>query len=216
MTPLRVTAHLTGPVCLPNGPVALDSLLQAAVAQRDGLPPPASARECVDLPIPIAIERGIYLASVSLYDVELREADWTNRRFPIGEAQDLAGPRLRRIQITAGPAKSYRLPRERLHLVGDEMRWCAIGERNAVADLLTGWIPYVGKRRAVGLGRVVRWEVTACEPWGAGFPVLLEGRPLRSLPLDWPGLSPDAERAHATLSPPYWDMSRRVECAVPS
>lgn len=78
---------------------------------------------------------------------------------------------------------------------------------------LLALVTHLGKRRAVGLGRVERWEVLPCEPW-EGFPVLRDGRPLRPLPTDWPGLV-EYDLGLRTLSYPYWDSSRRVECAVP-
>lgn len=214
MIPIRVEARLAGAICLPEGPIALDSLLMAAVALRDGLEPPASPAECREIEIPIEQDRGVYLASSGVYAVDRREGAFTNQRFPLSEAQDMGGPRLRRIQITAGKTKSYRLPREHLHLVDDRVTWFAIGDADAVR-LLVAWLPYLGRKRAVGLGRVREWAVIICEAWD-GFPVLRDGYPLRALPLDWPGLAPDAERAYAVPSPPYWDHARRVECAVPS
>lgn len=215
MTPLRIEAHVPMGVCLPAHPIALDALLMAAVGLRDGLPPPANPSECQDLPIPIARERGVYMASWGHHEVDMREGDWTNRRFPVSEAQDLGSERFKRIQLGAGPTKSYRIPRERLYLRGERMTWWAVGDAAGVRELL-GWIHYVGKRRAVGLGRVHAWTVEEVEPWGDGFPVLRDGMPTRSLPIDWPGIGADAERAYVTPTPPYWDHARRVACAVPS
>lgn len=213
MTPLRITATLSGAICLPEGPIALDSLLMAAVALRDGLDPPASPAECRELDIPIARERGVYLASSGIFEVDQREHSYTNQRYPLSEAQDMGGPRLRRIQITAGKTKSYRLPREHLHLVDDRITWFAVGLPVEV-ELLLAWLPYLGRKRAVGLGKVRSWDVAPCAPWD-GFPVLRDGYPLRALPLDWPGLAGDAEQAYAVPTPPYWDHARRTLCAVP-
>lgn len=213
MTPLRVEARLLGGICLPNGPLALDALLTWVEAQRRELPPPASAGDCTDLPIPLAQERGIWLASFGVCELEESERDWTNRRFPLPEAQDLGGPKLKRVMLSAGPSKSYRLPRERMHLVDDRIAWWALGEADAVRSMLAE-VNYLGKRRGVGLGKVRQWTVESCGSW-EGFPVLRDGAPLRSLPLDWPGVSSDAERAYAVLRPPYWDNARRVEAYVP-
>lgn len=219
MTPLRIEAILSGGICLPNGPIALDALLMAAVGLRDGLPPPASAHACLDLPIPIAkseCER-LYLASLGHFEVEARESEYTNRRFPLAEAQELGGAKLRRIQINAGPSKSYRIPRERLHLTEDRMTWWAVGDADGVRDLLTEWVYYLGKRRGVGLGKVREWRVSECEPWGDGFPVARDGAPTRPLPIDWPGVDWGAsERAYAAIKPPYWAHHRREECLVPT
>lgn len=216
MQPIRVTAHLSGEICLPNGPPALDALLTWAEATRRDLPPPATADECVDLPIPIQrSECGrYYLASFGQYIEEGHNSDWTNRRFPIPEAQMLGGPKVRRLNITSGPSKSYRIPRVRTHLVDDKIDWWAIGDVDGVRDLL-GLVSYLAKRRGVGLGKVRRWEVAPSESWGEGFPVLRNGFPTRPLPIDAHGVSPDAQTMLATIAPPYWAWARRVEAYVP-
>lgn len=209
MTPIVVRAKLSGAVCLPM-PVALDALLMAAVAMRDDLPP-LGFRECVALEIPIAQERGIYLASEAQYEREVHERRWLSKRFPIAEAQSMGEAKLRRINMSAGQCKQYRIPMETIHLRDDEMTWFAMGNATAVHALLA-WITHVGKKRSVGLGRVSRWTVDATEPW-EGFPVLRGGRPLRALPLDWPGLG-GHRTEHRVLSPPYWERWREQECAV--
>lgn len=217
--PLRVTAHLRGPINLPAGALALDALLCAAVVIRDRVPPIEPGVPFAKLAIPIEREPGgrFYLASFSIGCVEAVERDWTNRRFPIPEAQAI-GRTITSVRISGGPAKSYRLPRERQHMEGDRLDWYCIGDRLAVCALLS-YVTYLGKRRAVGLGAVARWEVVPCEPW-QGFPVVRDGRPLRPLPPDWPGLI-EPEMAMVVMDEPYWlrvgpdGESRETICAVP-
>ena len=219
MMPLRVEAKLAGPICLPNGPIALDALLMYAVVLRDDIPPAATAAECVPIEIPIEVRDGIHMASCGVFEVETRETSFTNRRFPLAEAQEFAEPSFKRIQITAGPAKSYRLPREHLYLVYDRITWWAIGDEEGVRALLCEWIAYLGKRRAVGLGKVREWTIEPCESWGEVFPVIRDGKPLRTLPVAsaWATrYACDVETAYAVPTPPYWDNSRRELCAVPS
>ena len=213
--PLRVTARIRGAIALPNGPLALDALLAAAVARREGLPPPDGISPMRDIEIPVARAPGgrFHLASLSECEVEERERRWVNRRFPIPEAQAFAVESFKRINIAAGAQKSYRLPLETAHLAGDALRWWCLGDRGQIAALLA-LVPYLGKRRATGLGAVVAWEVERCEPW-PGFPVVRDGRPLRPLPPDWPGLAPGAEVAWRTMTFPYWEWTRRELCAVP-
>ena len=111
---------------------------------------------------------------------------FVNRRFPIAEAQAVGG-RIGTLNLSGGPAKSFRLPLETALLSGDTIEWFALGDREAVADLVR-WVRSLGKRRGVGLGVVERWDVEPFDPegarWASGFPVLREGRPLRNLPLD--------------------------------
>lgn len=217
MTPIAVTARLRGAIALSNGPIALDALLAAAVCLRDGIPPATDEAGIVPIEIPVAREPGgrFHLATVSFGTTEEAEHRWTNRRFPLAEAQDMADAKLRRIQITAGPCKSYRLPLATGHLEGDELHWWCLGELDAVRDLLVTCVSYLGKRRAVGLGKVERWTVEPCEPWD-GFPVVRGGLPMRPIPPDWPGLSPKVETAYRTITYPYWRRTAEELLAVPA
>lgn len=213
---LQITARLQGAISLPGGPLALDSLLAAAVAIRDNIPPATTPAEIVPIEIPIAREPTgrFHLASFSVCAFEVHERRYTNRRFPVEEAQAMGAPSIRRIDVSAGPSKSYRIPREAGHVEDDVLRWFCIGDAAEIRALLD-LISYLGKKRAVGLGRVLSWSVGSCEPWD-GFPVLRDGQPLRPLPPDWPGLAPDAERAYRTLTYPYWINTARVLCVVPA
>lgn len=214
MTPLHVVAELAGGIALPHGPLALDALLAWAEAQRLGLPPP-SVGGVTPIEIPIEREPGgrFHLCSFSCSEPEWYEHRWINRRFPLAEAQMLGDRRLRRVQITAGPCKSYRLPLETQRLTDDRMHWYCVGDAEPIRDLL-GLVGYLGKRRAVGLGRVLRWTVEACESWGDGFPIVIHGVALRTLPVDWPWLvEPDV--AHRCLTYPYWQHEKEEPCAVP-
>lgn len=215
MEPLRVTARVDGPVCMPNHPVALDALLASAVCVRDGVAPAFTSRELVPLEIPVArSECGrYYLASVAQYEVEVRDLHHTNRRPVVPELQALS-PSTRRVQITGGPNKGYRIPREHIYLVGSVMTWWCVGDGPDMRALLE-IVRHVGKKRSVGLGEVLEWKVFPCEPWGAGFPVARNGAPLRNLPSDYPGLT-EPDLAYACLEPPYWMHERSELCAVPT
>jgi CRISPR type IV-associated protein Csf3 len=118
------------------------------------------------------------------------------------------------MQINAGASKAYLFPIEVGHLLGDEMVWYA--EAIDVDELreLLSMCSHIGRRRAVGLGRVESWQVEECERW-PGFPVLWEGAPLRPLPVDWPGLEPGAGWVlRRRLTYPYW-CGPKEEVACP-
>lgn len=216
MKPLRVVAHLAGAVSIPRGSIALDALLASAVATRDGILPAMVPSEIVPIEIPVEREpRGCFhLASCSVGRMELREHRYINRRFPIGEAQERGNAKLKSVNITTGPGKSYRIPLENGLVDQDTLTWWCIGGLSEIEALLH-LIGYVGKKRSVGLGRVREWIVEPVEPWGDGFPVLLDGMPLRALPLDWPGVREDAGRGFSPLSYPYWVQTNRVPCWLP-
>lgn len=213
MIPLCVRAHLANAIALPWHALGLDALLMAAVALRENLPPLGWGQEPADIPIPVAKSAcgRLYLASSSLFERDTHEKRWITKRFPIAEAQCLGEPALRRVNLAGGLSKNYRLPLETFHTKGDAITWYALGEAEPIRALLR-LVRYLGKKRSVGNGRVTRWEVVACEPWD-GFPVLRQGRPLRPLPLDWPGLG-EHRIDYRVLAPPYWQRWREEETAV--
>jgi hypothetical protein len=191
----------------------LDALLASAVATRDALP----REPIVDIEIPLArSECGrFWLCSSGQSRDDEHTLRYLYKRFPLAEAQ-LLGSGIKRVNMASGPSRSYRIPQDTTHLVGDQIHWYAVGDAGEVEALLVGWIGYLGRKRGVGLGKVAHWHVEECEPWGDGFPVVRDWQPLRPLPTDWPGLADNVELAMATLSPPYWRRSEERECAVPS
>jgi CRISPR type IV-associated protein Csf3 len=206
-------AKLVGPISLRDGSLRIDALLAWAVSQRDQLPP--ASFEIVPIEIPVAREPGgrFHLCSFAVPRFDQHEARWVNRKFPLAEAQAMGDAKLRRISISAGPQKSYRLPSEVAWAENDELEWFAIGDRAAIVELLA-LVTHLGHKRSVGRGKVDRWSVDACESWGDGFPVVRDGKALRALPADWPGLI-DPELQYATLTYPFWDHRMEHLCAVP-
>lgn len=214
MIPLRVTARTRGGIALPSGALALDALLASAVAMRDALPP-VSVGGVTPIEIPVQREPAgrFHLASFAMVRFDGFDLRWVNRRFPLPEAQALAGPRLKRIQISTGPCKSFRIPMESGHPAGDLLEWWCLGEEEPIRALLA-LVTHLGKRRGVGSGQVAEWTVKRCDSWGDGFPVVRDGRALRPLPLDWPGLvAPTA--GYRCLTYPYWERTREEMVAVP-
>lgn len=212
MEALRIDARLERAIRLPGAPLALDALLAAQVAMRDGILPAQTEAELVPIEIPVKrSECGRYhLATVGLYDVESRRLAHVYRRFPVEHAQAM-GRDIGRVLITAGPAKSYRIPVEELTLVDDRMTWFAVGDRAEIEALLTG-VTHLGKKRSVGAGRVSKWTVEPCV-WPG---LVADGLPLRALPIETSGIDPDRARlAMARLTYPYWAWADRVECWVP-
>jgi hypothetical protein len=213
VTPLEITVDLVGAVAIPAGTLALDALLACAVAQRDNYPPPSVELRPIKIPIEREPDGRFHLCSFAVPTWDLHELRWINRRFPLPEAQNLGSKKLRRIRISAGAQKTYRLPIETGHLHGNQLTWWCIGDEDQIRGLLE-LVTHIGKKRAVGLGRVRSWRIVRCESWGEGFPIVRDGEPLRTLPADWPGLTAP-ELSYATLTYPYWQHEREVLCAVP-
>jgi hypothetical protein len=221
--PLRVTASLASDLANPERPPALDALLAYARCLSEAREPPDPTKPVprVDLSDVLALSPcgRICLCSFGLAEVEQRvRGRFTNRRFPIAEAQAMSHPKFTRVGLTGGPCKSFRIPIETGWLRGDEVVWFCVGDAERVRELLA-WITHLGKRRGVGLGKVARWDVEPCDPaangWGEGFPVVRDGRALRHLPLDWEGAR-EADQGYAVVTYPYWERDREELCLVPS
>lgn len=212
MTPVSVMAQLQGQIAHPDKPIALDALVAYAVVLRDQIPFASTYEEMARVPIPIAEEPGgrFHLCSHSLQCVEEvdEQVRRINKRPPVAEAQAM-GRRLgkggfRSMQINAGPSKGYRMPIETGHLLDDQIGWLAMATDVAELESLLRLITHLGRRRGVGLGRVVSWTVETLSDTWDGFPVLDgDGRPLRPLPPDWPGLGNGAQVRMRRLTWPY-------------
>lgn len=213
MTPIRVTAKLRGPMMRPQNGIHLDSLLMARVAVMERRPPiewQDTRAEEPEIPIAKSACGRVFLASNSIFTVEAHEKSFTNKRFPMGEAQSMGAPTFKRVLVGGGLSKGFRIPRELVHVEGDQVVWFAVGEPERVEEILST-VASIGPRRGVGLGYVDAWTVEEVEPW-EGFPVLRDGRPLRTLPLDWPGLG-EHRVTHGVLAPPYYERHREELCA---
>lgn len=215
MTPLIITATLASPICLPSGSLHLDGLLAAAVARRDGIPPALdlSMMQTIEIPVEREPQGRFHLCSSSVCEVEVSELQYTNRRAPIEQYCTLGAKKIRTVQINLGANKSYRIPRYVSHMKHDQIMWFALGDGAEIRQLLTTCIHHLGKRRGAGLGRVTSWTVEECEPCD-GFPVVRDGKPLRPLPTDWPGVT-DSKLGLCTTTFPYWDHAREEMCLLP-
>lgn len=214
MTPLEVTARLRGPIVMPGLPPALDALAAAAVATERGLQPPTRSEDVEPLDVPIALSNcgRFRRCTVGQFVAEAHELRYKVRQFPMARAQGMA--ELKRVQVNAGASKSYRVPYSATHLEGDTMRWWCVGEPDELARLLA-LVTHLGKHRGAGNGRVMRWSIEPCEPWGEGFPIVREGAPTRTLPADWPGLESWPHVGPGNLMPPYWMAETEEECLLP-
>lgn len=211
--PIRVTAKLRGPMMRPSHGIYLDSLLMARVAVMEQRPPMEwrTEAERTDPEIPVALSPcgRLYLASAGLYEVECSERTFTNKRFPMGEAQSMGDLSLKRVLVGGGLSKGFRIPRELIHLVNDQIVWFAMGDVERTEEILST-VYGLGPRRGVGHGEVAEWKVERVEAW-EGFPVVRDGAPLRRLPIGWPGLD-GGRLTRGTLRPPYHERWREEEC----
>ena len=212
MTPLRVHAAVSGPIFLPEEAPRLDALLAFQVCREHGrLCFDASQAGPVDIPLQLEPQGRFHLCSEGQYTEVASELQYTIRRPAIEVMQRFAAPKLRRIRITAGANKAYRMPRPVSYLEDGITWWCS-GDRGEVTRLLAA-MTHLGKKRGAGLGVVDRWTIDPCEEW-EGFPVSRDGAPLRTLPVDWPH-AVGARCGFRVLTYPYWDLSKEEPCLLP-
>lgn len=201
VTPLIVTATMQSAVeCM--YPIMLDGLLASVVARERGLIAPRSADEVEPIDIPIQREPGgrFHLCSEAHHSEKLfSRLTHVHKRAPVQEYSLLCSSKVRRVDMTGGVDKSWRVPRS-----GEffrELSWWCIGDAEAIRVLLRDAV-HIGARRRHGCGRVQGWRVEPSTDW-PGFPVIRDGFPLRALPLDYPGLTGGRRQLRA-LTYPYW------------
>lgn len=212
--PLRVSCRLAEGFVM-RIPTVLDGLLAAVVAMREQMITPISAEECRDIPVPIAEAGGIRLCSAAMFETEETRGAFRTRRPPIEEYCHF-GRRGGSVSIASGPDKLYMMEYDYQFAGGDSITWYALGDADGILDLVSD-VFYLGKHRAIGRGRIEEgsWKVEPCEPWGDGFPVARNGKPLRPLPFGWPGVSASSRSGYATLKPPYWMSAKEEACFLP-
>ncbi|MGH3427871.1 MAG: hypothetical protein ACRDQZ_09945, partial [Mycobacteriales bacterium] len=162
MIPLEITAELRGPI---TGAPNLDGLLASVVAQELGLVAEISAWQDIDIPLEKEPGGRFHLASSAIATWDQHETRFVNQKFPLAEAQSVGDSRVKRIKITEGRCKSYRIPGAVAHAEGDGITWYAMGDPAKIEALLS-CVTHLGKKRGVGRGAVAAWRVVRCVPWG--------------------------------------------------
>lgn len=90
-----------------------------------------------------------------------------------------------------------------------EVTWYAHGDAEAILDLLTRFVPAIGKKRSTGSGTVVAWLV---EPHAEDWSVQRDGLPTRRLPA---GAVGDGAHRSGAIRPPYYHHTRVVPSVEP-
>lgn len=227
-SPIIVTARLLSPLAGADAP-HLDALLAAGVSRLTGKPDdlagwklqagvdPATLPE---VPIPIPRERlgrwGVARCSSPIFAADADGREHVCRRLDPAGVDVIDPAALRKINTSGGEFKSYRLPL-RTRTV-DVVRWFAVGKPSRVLAALRR-IGHLGKKGAIGYGRVAEWTVEPAAgdyswfaPGDDGRPVLMRPMPVGPwLPDDLAG----ARRDFGACAPPYWHRGSYGEIVVP-
>lgn len=229
----RLVCQLAEP--LAGDPPHLDALLVSAMSRLHGkpddadgaklrrdLPPPPLA----GVPIPVLRETICGLPVARCTAGILREQsdgqDHYCRRLPVERAR-LVAPESRLVVATTNAwAKSYRLPlRVR---AASEIVWLAAGNRRETLRTLRRFVSSIGKKTAMGYGRVLAWEAERVEcthrhwPWWCRDTVTGADVLMRVLPAAWTGMPAGltgARPGYGAVCDPYWHPDRWVETVEP-
>lgn len=236
--PLRVTAHLeAGLAHAHDWGIALDGLLASAVHHHAKAQllhaggehtPLRHQGDPVDLDLPLArCEHSApdwhWAATCSYpvdgHDIPTQVVRWSARH-DHRVTTALTGRLPRTVEDQRGRYRSHWMPL--MVTLTSAVTFDAVGDLEQIRELLTP-IAAIGKKRAAGHGRVLRWHVERTDriPFDAGHlhPDDTLGRPAPiSCVQDLcpPGHDDAARRGSAGLRPPYAHPSRSRELALPA
>lgn len=140
--------------------------------------------------------------------------DYWNKRNDVDKFLDMLSRDVHRLDVGSGRYKSYHMPV--FYRVAPWVRWWAIGEIDAIRDLLGG-ILALGKKRAYGWGRVIRWTVDETDQdrslWVGPIPQ-------RAIPVThlaghhWQGHA-EPRTMQWSFRPPYYESANFATCYMP-
>lgn len=214
--PLRVTAILLEGY-VGRRPPMLDGLLTDVYAKLVHLLPPHCETDIlpIEIPIPWSPCGKVRMCSSGVASVVAHDVRHKQRSAPVIQYARLGNSKITKIDEAAGEDKRFRVPYSNNLIEEHRIDWLCIGDREMISGLLRH-VTALGRFRCVGNGRIREWLVEQCDTWGEGFPIIRDGKPMRPLPLDTPGLVAPFKRAFATVRTPYWFHAREELVAVPA
>lgn len=227
--PLQVVAHLASGVAhAAPWTVSLDGLLASQLRSRqphqqrttlDTINPP-------DLPLPLdrcELDTGHWhwAATCGWPDTAPERPDmryWTTRLDQRHTGLTAEGPLPHHLHDHKGRYKAFRVPvptTVALHLT-----WYAIGDRHTITDLLSG-VHSIGKKRSMGEGRVLRWDIAPAPHLDRYTAAHLSptGALARPCPPGCLEAHPNivtGGRGYAAIRPPHMHPSRRTDVYLPA
>lgn len=153
-----------------------------------------------------------WACSFGIFKPVAMDAYYVTRKFP-AERSEFLDESVKRVAISEGRFKGYRIPLPRLYT--PTVEWIALGDGDKILDLLSNEIFFIGKKHNRGCGEVARWSVEESDL----HPIVNNGRALRSVPLEWAQLNPCIGRIQESkLLPPYNPKSDTpaLLCVVPN
>ncbi len=202
MNSYKITAHMDGSGLYydPSEPIHLDSLIAWVLAPKQGLRHLDRAGEpgLVRLPVKSSVINGsrVWHASALHPAGPTGESIWYwRKRLRQSRCELTTGAP----NLTNGTYRDWQMPVPLL--LARRMVGYVVGKRKDIRKCLDE-VRYLGKKRAHGHGKVLRWEIEECED---DHSLVMDGRAMRWLP------TPGGAREVRPI-PPYWHPSGRVAC----
>ena len=162
MEPLRVVAHMATPVIHAEGDATnLDGILSYAAIEAHPVESLIAPALAVSVPLPLALAwvsdggQPLWTCTPLRGEDEAQTSpEYWHKRYPADRAEFSARAA---VNTRAGRWKEYRVP-VRPKMAERLIAHC-IGNRDEIGRLLDR-VSWVGKKPAMGYGRVARWEIT--------------------------------------------------------
>lgn len=210
MKPMRVTAIMGEPVCYYGDGLHLDSMLAYAMFRESGLEP--DSLEPVDFELPLKKWK---FRNFWGWHSSREIADWRKdgkleirKKVEIQKMQEWSSDKS--VNVGSGPMKAYNLelPTRQAFTI----HWYCVGDENEVERLLNTHVQHIGKKRSVGMGKVMQWVVDESEK---DFSIEKSRQLMRAMPVGFPlGCDWSGTRI-VGIRPPYWHPKRKTLCTIP-
>lgn len=216
MERLKIIARMVNGIVSFDNLFAIDSILHIAAWNHSGRKQYWRENEGAQYALPLEKfffdnERWCWAASFGIIHPVSQDAYYVNRRFTAERSMYL-NPKIKRISVSGGRFRGYRIPLARIYT--PVVEWYVIGDSVQIETLLNE-IQFIGKKHQRGCGEVLRWKIQKSDI----NPILNDGRLMRSVPADWANkkkVSGQLVRP-GKLLPPYNPKSDTtfVECLFP-
>ena len=104
----------------------------SVVAQKAGLVAGFGPMHTVRIPVAEEPRGRFHLATSPIFYADAHELRYVNQKFPIAESQMFGDAKLKRVHVSQGATKSYRIPQEAMHVDGDVIAWYCVGDEEPI------------------------------------------------------------------------------------
>lgn len=149
-----------------------------------------------------------YYASCSQFQTKYIYTTILHKHIAINNFKELERPK-KRYDTVRGDFKSYAM-----EMVCNPSKWIDFyvnGDEEALSELCAK-VDGLGKKRAIGFGRIMRFEISVCkEDLSLGIPDFL----MRPIPIDYFTKPLNLAQGMVAYRPPYWAKHNYRRCYLP-